>query len=506
MMTAIPGEATVAVVGAGTMGAGIAQLAATAGHRVLLLDSRADAAAEAIAGIARRLESSVEKGRRSAAEAQAILSRLQAASSLADLAPAALVIEAVVEDLAVKRELFAALEKIVGERTILATNTSSLSITALAAGLSRPGRVVGMHFFNPAPVMPLVEIVSGLETETGVAETAFHTAQAWGKEPIHVRNTPGFVVNRVARPFYGEGFRLLAEGAADAATLDALYRDCGGFRMGPFELVDLIGLDVNLAVTRSVFAACHFDRRYTPSLLQEEMVAAGRLGRKTGRGFYDYGEGGERPEPASEPDGPVPAEITVEGHLGPAEPLLDLAREAGITVRWQPHGPGLVHLGETVLLMTDGIAASEHAARQGRPVVTFDLCLDFTIAGRIAIAAADRCQPAHLAAAAGLFQAMGKKVTRIADLPGMVILRTLAMLANEAADLAHHGIAEPEAIDLAMRKGVNYPRGPLDWARKIGWLRILECLDHLARSYGEERYRCSLWLRQRLWQEAHRHG
>jgi len=505
-MPALSSDAAIGIVGAGTMGAGIAQLAATAGHRVLLFDNRADAASSAIAGIARRLESSVEKGRRSAAEAQAILSRLQAASSLADLAPAALVIEAVVEDAAVKRALFAELEALVTPRTILATNTSSLSITALAAGLARPERVVGMHFFNPAPVMALVEIVSGLETAPQVAETVFATAQAWGKEPIHVRNTPGFVVNRVARPFYGEGFRLLAEGAADAATLDAVYRDCGGFRMGPFELVDLIGLNVNLAVTKSVFAACHFDRRYTPSLLQEEMVAAGRLGRKTGRGFYDYGEGGGRPEPASEPDGPVPAEITVEGHLGPAEPLLDLAREAGIAVRWQPHGPGLVHLGETVLLMTDGIAASEHAARQNRPVVTFDLCGDFGTAKRIAIAAAGRCEPAHVAATAGLFQAMGKKVTRIADLPGMVILRTLAMLANEAADLVHHGIAGPEAIDLAMRKGVNYPRGPLDWARKVGWLRILECLDHLARSYGEERYRCSLWLRQRLWQEAHRHG
>ncbi len=505
-MTAIPGEATVAVVGAGTMGAGIAQLAAGAGHRVLLFDSRPGAVEAAIAGIAERLESSVARGRRTAAEVRATLSRLEAAPSLGDLAPAALVIEAVVEDLAVKRELFGTLETIVGERTILASNTSSLSITALAAGLSRPGRVVGMHFFNPAPVMPLVEIVSGLETGAEVAATVFATAAAWGKEPIRVRNTPGFVVNRVARPFYGEGFRLLGEGAADPATLDAIYRDCGGFRMGPCELGDLVGLDVNLAVTGSVFAACHYDRRYTPSHLQEEMVAAGRLGRKSGRGFYAYGPDAGRPEPAEEGEAPAPPEIAVEGHLGPAEPLLDLARETGITVHRRAHGPGLLRVGGTVLMLTDGTAASEHAARQGRPVVTFDLCLDFARAGRIAIAAADRCEAADVAAAVGLFRALGKRVTRIADLPGMVVMRTLAMLANEAAELAHHGIAEPAAIDLAMRKGVAYPRGPLAWAEAVGWSRIVACLDHLARSYGEDRYRCSLWLRRRLWREAHRHG
>ncbi|HFD16013.1 MAG TPA: 3-hydroxyacyl-CoA dehydrogenase [Rhodospirillales bacterium] len=505
-MGALSRDAVVGIVGAGTMGAGIAQLAATAGHRVRLFDARPEAAAKAIAGVAGRLEASVARGRRRPEEVREILGRLEAASDLAELAPAALVIEAIVEELEAKRALFAELEAILGPEAILATNTSSLSITALAAGLARPGRLAGMHFFNPAPVMPLVEIVSGLETDPDTAATLFATAAAWGKEPIRVRNTPGFVVNRVARPFYGEGFRLLAEGAADPATLDAVYRDCGGFRMGPFELVDLIGLDVNLAVTRSVFAACHYDRRYTPSPLQEEMVAAGRLGRKSGRGFYDYGEGAARPEPAAEPEGAPPAEILAEGHLGPAEPLLDLAREAGIRVQWQPHGPGLLHLGGTVLMMTDGTAAEEHAARQGRPVVTFDLCLDYRSAPRIAVAAADRCEAGDLAAAAGFFQAMGKRVTRIGDLPGMVILRTLAMLAAEAADLVHHGIAEPEAVDLAMRKGVNYPRGPLAWAREVGWSRIVECLDHLARAYGGERYRGSLWLRRRLWREAHRHG
>ena len=208
-------------------------------------------------------------------------------------------VEAIVEDLAIKRTLLRELEVVVSPDAILATNTSSLSITALAAGMKHPGRVVGMHFFNPAPLMPLVEVVSGLATDADIANTAYATARAWGKSPVHARSTPGFIVNRCARPFYAEALRALAECAADPATLDAIMREAGGFRMGPFELMDLIGLDVNIAVTRGVWEAFFHDPRFTPSVTQQEMVAAGYLGRKAGRGFYDYGANAVKPAPST---------------------------------------------------------------------------------------------------------------------------------------------------------------------------------------------------------------
>ena len=223
-------------------------------------------------------------------EGISVFARIEPVPNIAALAPAGLVIEAIVEQLEVKQRLFLKLEAVVAAETVLATNTSSLSITAIAAPLARPARVAGLHFFNPVPAMRLVEVVRGLETDPAVIDTATATVLAWGKEPIVVPSWPGFLVNRVARPFYAEPLRLVQEGAADPATVDTIMREAGGFRMGPFELIDLIGLDVNLAVTRSVFEATHGDRRYAPSWLQEERVRAGLLGRKTGRGFFRYGD------------------------------------------------------------------------------------------------------------------------------------------------------------------------------------------------------------------------
>jgi len=233
------------------------------------------------------------------AERNALLARISIVDELAGLASAALVIEAIVEKLEVKQQVFAELENLCGDDVILASNTSSLSITAIGAGLVRPERLVGMHFFNPAPIMKLVEVVSGLATDSEVAASIFATAENWGKLAVHACSTPGFIVNRVARPFYAEGLRLLQEGAADVATIDAILRDCGGFRMGPFELMDLIGHDVNYAVTESVHAACYGDQRFTPSLLQKELVDGGFLGIKSGRGFYQHGDGAEKPVAAA---------------------------------------------------------------------------------------------------------------------------------------------------------------------------------------------------------------
>lgn len=503
-MTALPSSATVAVVGAGTMGAGIAQVAAAAGHPVLLYDAVAGAAASGCERIAKGLDGQVAKGRMSAEARESLLARIRPVDAVAALAPAALVIEAIVERLEVKQTLFRELEAVCGADTILATNTSSISVTAIGGELARPERLVGMHFFNPAPVMKLVEVVSGLATERAVAQTVHATATAWGKHAVHARSTPGFIVNRVARPFYAEGLRLLQEGAAEVATLDAVLRECGGFRMGPFELMDLIGHDVNFAVTQSVFEAYFNDPRYLPSLIQQELVAAGRLGRKSGRGFYDYTAGAERPEPATAAPAARPlGTVRIEGELGIAEPLVALIEAAGFdTLRCG--GQGVLRLNETTLALTDGRPATVRAAQDGlRGLVLFDLALDYASAGRIALAAADQTSAAAREAAVGLFQALDKSVSVIDDAPGLVVMRTLAMLANEGSDAVNQGVCDAASVDVAMRRGVNYPLGPLEWAERIDLCYVLTVLDNLARCYGEDRYRASPYLRRLVAADSH---
>src|SRR5450631_3391206 len=282
-------DSAVFVVGAGIMGAGIAQVAAQAGHTVRLYDAREGAAASACARTKAALDAQVAKGRMDATEAKAVVARIGVAARLEDAAGAGLVVEAIVENADAKRSLFHDLEGIVGAGCVLASNTSSISITALANGLKAPGRLVSMHFFNPVPLMKLVEVVSGLQTEAAVAEAIFELAARWGKTAVHARSTPGFIVNRIARPYYAEALALLQERLVDAATIDVCLRGAG-FRMGPCELMDLIGHDTNFAVTQSVFDANFGDKRYAPSLVQRELVDGGLLGRKSGRGFFAYGE------------------------------------------------------------------------------------------------------------------------------------------------------------------------------------------------------------------------
>ncbi|MDA9756389.1 3-hydroxyacyl-CoA dehydrogenase NAD-binding domain-containing protein [Flavobacteriales bacterium] len=368
----------VGIVGAGTMGSGIAQIAAQAGCQVVLVDASEDALARSENNLNKVFSRLVEKGRLTEVESDQIKGRIHRTTSIDALATAELVIEAIVEDLGVKTELFQRLEHIVGKNTVLATNTSSLSVTALAKGCQRPEQVIGLHFFNPAPLMALVEVIPALQTQSGLAEQAMSAMVAWGKSPALATDTPGFIVNRVARPFYSEALRILEEGIASVEDIDASMR-AKGFRMGPFELMDLIGHDVNYKVTSTVHEAFFGDTRYRPSHTQRQLVAAHWLGRKTGRGFYTYGESKEA----------TPSGVAVEG----------------------------------------------------------------------------------------------------------VSERILAMLMNEAANAVFWQVGSAEAIDLAMQKGVNYPKGLLAWADEWGVQEVINVLESLRQRYGEERYRVSPLLR-----------
>ena len=497
-MTALATTAKILVVGAGTMGSGIAQVAARAGHVVYLFDQDAAAVARGKASIAKYLDFLVAKGKLAAPEGVDILARVLPIGRVEDARDAVLAIEAVAEKLDVKQALFAQIEALLPTETILATNTSSLSITAIAAALRRPQRLAGLHFFNPAPRMALVEIVSGLATDKAVADCLFDTARAWGKVAVHARSTPGFIVNRVARPYYGEALRALGECAAAPETLDAILHDACRFPMGPFELMDFIGHDVNFAVTRSVFDASFGDRRFLPSLIQQELVLAGRLGRKSGRGFYDYGEQASRPEPATLAVSPTAATAIAVGDLGPAAALLERLSDAGVALE-RESGAGCLKVGAATLALTDGRTATLRAAAAGTPdLVLFDLALDYAATPRLAVAKADQCSDSAFAAAVGLLQAAGIAVSPIDDVAGMIAMRTVCMLANEAADAVMQGVASAADIDAAMRHGANYPIGPLAWAGQLGYGTVVRALEHLLAHYGDDRYRISPWLRRQL--------
>ncbi|SEG43106.1 3-hydroxyacyl-CoA dehydrogenase [Actinacidiphila yanglinensis] len=493
-------SSTVAVVGAGTMGQGIAQVALLAGHRVLLHDAAPGQALAAVDAVAARLDRLVEKGRLGTDARVSALARLSAAESVADLVPARLVVEAVVEDLDVKRRLFAEVERAVGDDCLLATNTSSLSVTAVASGLRRPGRLVGMHFFNPAPLLPLVEVVAGAAGDPAAVTAAYELAAAWGKTPVRCTDTPGFLVNRVARPFYAEALRVYEERAADPATIDALLRESGGFAMGAFELTDLIGQDVNEAVTRSVWEAFGRDPKFGPSLAQRRLVESGRLGRKSGRGWFPHGPGHSAADlaaatsPHTAEAALAPPFVTVRGELGPAAELSALAEESRVEVRREPAEPGrpgtLVLPGGVRLHLADG-------RLPGEPSIRFDLALDYRAATRVGIAPAAGVHADAVAEATGLFQAMGKEVSVIRDVPGMVVARTVAMLVDFALDAVAREVASPHDVDTAMRLGVNYPLGPLEWGERISLPYVRDLLDGLHAWYPTGRYAPGPELRRR---------
>lgn len=502
-MAALSKNDNIAVIGAGTMGAGIAQVAAAAGHTVFLFDTAPGAAARGIEKIQSALQRRVDNGKADQSDVDALIARIrpvEPVDGLVGIGSAKLIIEAIVENLDIKRALLEELDTIVDRDTILASNTSSLSITALAKDIENPSRVVGMHFFNPPPLMALVEVITGLQTGDDVAQTVADTCTAWGKSPVFAKSTPAFIVNRVARPYYGEAYRAVEEGAADFATVDALIRESGGFRMGPFELMDLIGIDVNFAVTCSVFEAFFQDPRYKPSLLQREMVDGGLLGRKTGQGFYRYGDDREIPQPLSAAASPAPKKIEICGDAGLLEPLITKWLDAGIEVV-ETEGDGRLRVDGVNIAVTEGRPATELCGADDEPWVLVDLALDYLACTRIGITACAQ-HPEAAGVAAGLFQAAGKSVSVVGDHPGLIVMRTVAMLINEGFEAVHTDVAEPSAIDIAMRGGVNWPQGPMAMSEQIGPWLALEVLENLSELYQDDRYRPSLGLRKAVWSGA----
>ncbi|MFT4544749.1 MAG: 3-hydroxybutyryl-CoA dehydrogenase [Bacteroidia bacterium] len=376
-------ELIVGVIGGGSMGSGIAQVASQAGYQVFLNDSNPDALERAAKGHQKIFARLVEKGRMTLDEAKACAKRITYTRSVDDLKNCGLVIEAIIEDLEIKQGLFQELEIICGDDAILASNTSTLPIVAIGGKLKDPSRVIGIHFFNPAPLMALVEVIPSMLTRDGLADEMLELMKAWGKVPVMAKDTPGFIVNRVARPFYGESIRILEEGIADEATIDWALKEIGGFRMGPFELMDLIGNDINFAVTSTAFKSFFYDGRYRPSVIQQRLVEGGLLGRKSGRGYYDYSEGAEKPEPNKS-------------------------------------------------------------------------------------------------------KALGE----------LIVNRVLCLLINSAVDALYYSVASKEDLDLAMTKGVNYPKGLLAWGDERGLESVLHSIDSLYDDYREDRYRACVLLRR----------
>ncbi|HEY8640695.1 MAG TPA: 3-hydroxyacyl-CoA dehydrogenase [Solirubrobacterales bacterium] len=475
------------VVGAGTMGAGIAQIACLGGFETRLHDPVAEALPAGEQRLRTGLEKGVERGRWSGEEAERAAQRLRVAPRVEDLAGCELVIEAAPEELGLKQKLFAQLAEVCGPEAVLATNTSSLSVTAIAAAVPEPQRVVGMHFFNPPALMQLVEVVAGQESSQEALQLVADVGEQIGRTPVRAADEIGFIANRCARPYFLEALRLLGDRIADAETIDRICRVGGGFRMGPFELMDLVGIDVNFEVAKSFWEQSFHEPRWQPHPIQQQMVSAGRLGRKAGRGYYDYSDTAYRsPDPevvaigdadGDEPLALPPAEIVGDGEL--AEALRGVALAGA-------NAPRLVLLAEGSLAELDDAGTS----------VGFHLLGPLESARLVELTAGTYAPQGARDGAEDFFGALGLHVEWVGDSPGLVLGRIVCQLINEAAFALQKGVGSAADIDTAMRLGFNYPHGPLEWGDAIGLDHVLAVLDALREELGEERYRAAPLLRR----------
>jgi 3-hydroxybutyryl-CoA dehydrogenase len=517
----------IGVLGAGTMGAGIAQLACRSGAQTLLFDPIPEALEQGRSRVEDGLRREAAKGRLSNEDAQAAGERLQTVAALEELAPCELVIEAVPERLELKHEIYGRLSEIVTVECVLATNTSSLPVTAIAAGATNPERVVGMHFFNPAPVMALLEVIAGVRSGEPALALARATGAAMGKTVIDATDGPGFLVNRCNRPFGLEALRMLTERIASIEEIDRIVRMEGGFRMGPFELMDLVGIDTGLEVSKSFYELSFGEPRWRPSPISARYAAAGMHGRKTGLGYYDYGalaDGGryreEDPPPPEPPPGAGEGVVVISGESTIAEELRAAAGAAGFEVR-APHEPSggvlpslivecdrepaeeLAAAGITGEAVEGGAARLVLCSRgslasldPGGSAVGFHVLPSFEDARLVELTRSETSSPLAAERAERLLAALGKHVVWVGDAPGLVLGRIVCQVINESAFAYGEGVGEAADIDTGMKLGLSHPRGPLEWADAIGIDHVLDVLDALCREYREERYRPAPALRR----------
>jgi 3-hydroxybutyryl-CoA dehydrogenase len=487
-------DLTLGIVGAGLMGRGIAQIAAQAGVRVLLHDARPEAVDEARAFVRQALSRLVAKGKLAAAEVEATMARIGVAASLEALTPCHLVIEAIVEQLEAKQTLFHRLEAIVGDNCMLATNTSSLLVTAIAACCRMPQRVAGFHFFSPVPLMKVVEVIDGARTADWVGDALTGLAERMGHTPVRAKDTPGFIVNHAGRGYPTEALRIVGEGIADVFEVDRILRDAAGFRMGPFELMDLTGLDVSHPAMEAIYDQFYQEPRFRPSPITRQRLAAGLLGRKSGTGFYDYSAGQAEPVPVPPVPDVRPTRVWLGHRNGAHRPeVRALLAALDTTVEGGEH-PTPEALCVVLPIGEDATTAALAEGLDPARTVALD---PLFLGGRRTLMTTPVTAPAFRDAAHGLFAVDGTPVSVIRDSPGFVAQRVVATIVNIGSDIAQQRIASPDDIDRAVTLGLNYPQGPLAMGDAIGASTVLAILDAMHALYRDPRYRPSPWLRRR---------